>query len=143
MRIRRSVSRDHRCAGLTFIELLVAILIVSIAICGMLQMYIGHSQLSEVAGQKAVAQNDARDMMEKINCTPTASIVADYPNGVANGATGTEYATRIGGYSLSNEFIVVNYTNPLADPLEIIVTVSWRGPLNRPLQLSLSTMKAE
>ena len=129
--------------GVTFIELLVSGLILSLVIGGMLQAYQYHLQLSEIALETSVALGDASDILESIGGTPFSSVPVNFPHGVVDGPAGNKYSGRIGGYALVNETITVTYIDASADPLEIIVTVTWNGPRNRPLQVALSTMKTE
>jgi len=129
--------------GVTFIELMIAILILSIVVGAAMRAYQYHIQLSETAKETAQAVNDSRDIMERIACAPFNQIETDFPDGIADGTATNDYEAIVGGYLLNSEHITVSYPSPGTDPLEIVISVTWIGPRARPLALSLSTFKGE
>ncbi|MFH0827482.1 MAG: hypothetical protein V1923_06355, partial [Candidatus Omnitrophota bacterium] len=66
------------------------------------------------------------NMLEKIKCAAFDDLNTLFPNGDEDGPTGNNYATLVGGYTLNNEHIAVTYVNPGGDPLEVVVTLTWR-----------------
>ena len=138
---KRGEARHKR--GLTLLELLITTLVFSLAIGGVLTTFHYCLLLSRLSQEQSVALYHAKNIMEKISATPFNNITADFPDNVADGGGVNDYTVIAGGYTLRNEQIIVNYTNPLSDPLEIIVTVSWAGHQNRQHSLNLSTLKTE
>jgi len=120
-------------SGLTLVEILFAALIITIAAVAIIQSYLSNIYLSDVNKEETIAQMQLTNMMEVIKCAPFSDIIVNFPNGVAGGTTGNNYANIVGGYVLRSEQIVVSYVNPNSDPLEITVSVSWqdRRGINR------------
>ncbi|RKY30096.1 MAG: hypothetical protein DRP74_07690 [Candidatus Omnitrophota bacterium] len=131
-------------AGMTFTEVLIAALIVLPVIIGVMQIHSYSGFLSEINKGRGLAMNALSTMIEKIQCTPMpySNLSIYFPDGVIDGPAGYPYDDIVGGYSLNEEHITVTYTNILADPLEIIVTISWQDMKGRVFSQSLSTMKA-
>lgn len=112
--------------GLTLAETLVATAIAAFAIAGLLQAFLTNIYLSDLAKGNTVAIDDLKDMMEKIQSAAFNDMLIDFPNGTINGPAANRYNTTvIGNYTLRNESITVTYVNPAADPLEIIINVTW------------------
>ncbi|MDI6758437.1 MAG: hypothetical protein QMD94_02005, partial [Candidatus Omnitrophota bacterium] len=61
-----------------------------------------------------------------IKCAPFSNMLVDFPNNVPDGTANNSYAVLVGGYTLTDEHIVVSYVNSSSDPLEIMVNVSWQ-----------------
>ncbi|MBN2097076.1 MAG: hypothetical protein JW714_01205 [Candidatus Omnitrophica bacterium] len=127
--------------GLSLIELLVAAFIASFAIGATMICFSHVYYLSDLAKDTTVAVSDIRDMMEKIWSTPFEFIASNFPNGDADGPTDTEYNTIVGGYNLNNEHLRVDYTNPVADPLEIMITCTWTDLRGRAQTMQLATFR--
>lgn len=131
---------DRSRAGMTLVELLIAIAVLVVAGVWLLSAYQSALHLTEVAQQTTVALNDLGDMMERIKATPFTQLAANFPNGVANGAAG--YAVAIGNYTLPNEQITVTHSpSTVADPRELIVQVTWTNR-GRVYQRRTSTVRS-
>ncbi|MBI4598158.1 MAG: hypothetical protein HY737_07160 [Candidatus Omnitrophica bacterium] len=129
--------------GMTFIELLVAIVVMIIAGVWLLGAYHASLQLTEVSQQTSVALSDAKDIMERIKSTPFLALSASFPDGVAGGGAPDTYGAIIGGYSLSGEQVTVRHQpSAVADPRELIVDVSWTNS-HRVYRASLSTVRSQ
>ena len=129
--------------GMALMEILVATLIALIAIGGILEAYCYFSVLAESTEESYTAMGNLATMMEKIQSTSFSLVETRFPNGTMDGGGITDYSAIVGGYSLSNEHITVNYVNPGTNPLEVIITVQWDGPKGRPYVKSLSTFKTD
>lgn len=131
-------------AGMTLVELLVAVMVMALGGLWLLGAYHSVIELTEVSQQSDVAINDLRDMMERIKTTPFTGLAASFPNGTVNGITGggpNLYAPIVGTYTLNGEQItVVHRPNATADPRELIVTLQWSNG-GRAYQRSLSTIR--
>lgn len=112
--------------GITLVEILLAVTILVFVTVAIIQLYLSNLGLSEIAKDETIAMAHLTNMMEAIKCTPFSNIVVDFPNGVADGTAGNNYATVVGGYTLTNEHIIVSYVNPGSDPLEITASLSWQ-----------------
>ena len=127
--------------GLTLVELLVAVLIASLAIGGAIVCFAQVFYLTEVAKGTSVVVSDIRDIIEEIWSTPFDFITASFPDGDIDGPTDTEYNNIVGGYTLNNEQIVVGYVDEDMDPLEIMVSTSWTDMRGRNRTIQLSTFR--
>lgn len=115
-----------KSAGVTLVEVLIAIAIIVFAVAGIMDFYLAVLVLSGINNEEAVANTHSANIMEAIRCTPFNNITVNFPNGVNDGTGGNNYSTIVGGYPLVNEHIVVSYVNPGSDPLEINVSVNWQ-----------------
>ena len=138
-----TMSPPRRTAGLTLVELLLALLVFVIAGLGVLGAYQAAFELMEVGQQTLIAVNDLRDMTEQIKDTAFTAIPANFPGGVANcSTTSPAYSNIVGGCSLNQEQITVTYPNGAGtNPLEIVIQISWTNR-NRTYSRSLSTIRA-
>lgn len=104
--------------GFTYLELVIAMVILVPVILGLIQATAYSNKMSSLARSVTVAIADASSVMENIRNTARnglGSVTAAYPNG-----------NPVAGYAnLTNEQIVVTYPNPIADPLDITITVTW------------------
>lgn len=127
--------------GFTLTELLVVTLILSLAIATTLACFSQVLYLTEVARDTTVCVSDIRDMIEEIWSTPFDFITSNFPDSVLDGPTGNRYENIVGGYTLSNEQVVVNYVDENADPLEIMITANWTDMRSRSRSIQLSTFR--
>jgi type II secretory pathway pseudopilin PulG len=132
-------------AGVTLVELLVAIGVLLVSGIWLLSSYKSSLELTEIAQQETIAFNDIRAMLERIKTTPFANLQADFPNGAPNGVVGggaEKYSVIIGGYTLGGEQVTVTHSpSQIADPRELIVQVDWTNR-GRAYQRSASTIRA-
>ncbi|MBU1932500.1 MAG: type II secretion system GspH family protein [Candidatus Omnitrophica bacterium] len=109
--------------GFTLLELMIGTAVLIIALVGLIAAYIGCFSLNESARNLTIAVNDAQCVTEEIRDINiplkitsqdwTAWALADSPGGG-------------GCNSLDNETVIVTYpSGTSAEPLEILVTVSW------------------
>ena len=128
--------------AITLVEILIAVLIISVTVGIILQSYTYHLYLIEVARGISTAVADIRDIIENILNTPANEILTDFPNGVADGGVANDYTVLVGGYTLANQEITVSYTDTGANPLEVICTVTWSDTRNINHSLNLVTFIA-
>ena len=141
MRIRTGPFQES--AGVTLVELLLAIAVLLIAGVGLIGSYHSALHLTEISQQASLAVNDLKDIMERIKTTPFTQLQANFPSGVADGPGGAAaYTNVVGGYTLNTEQITVTH-NPstVADPRELVVQITWTNR-GRAYQRSISTMRA-
>ncbi len=131
--------------GMTLVELLLALMVLTIAGVGILGAYQHALHLTEVSQQSTLALNDLNDMMEKIKSTPFSQLTPAFPNGAVNGVLGGGpdlYSAIVGGYGLNQEQITVTHQPSIAaDPRELVVEVSWTNR-GRVYRRQLATMRA-
>jgi len=112
--------------GVSLVEVLVAVMIISFVSVGILQTFLVNLNAAELNRGNTVAMAHLGNMLEKIRCAAFDDLTTRFPNQDVDGPTGNNYADIVGGYTLPNEHITVTYTDPSTDPLEIIITLTWR-----------------
>lgn len=111
--------------GITYPEILLALVIFVVTATGIVGAYFAMNNLSDYSTKSMRATSDAQLLMEHLNATSFDSIAATFPAGVADGG-GTVYSTVVGGYTLPSESITVTYPSETTDRLEIVVTLNWQ-----------------
>lgn len=118
--------RRARCRGLTFIELMIALAILSVVALVAFPTMLSFLDLSDSARQENVATHDLMSAVEDVMSTPFTQITTTYPQGQA--------IPKYQGLHLPNEAILVTYDDPKADPLLVTLTVSYDDAKRRPWQ---------
>ena len=145
-------------AGFTLLELALAAAILAASLVIILAVFIGCSYFNEDLRYRTIAINDARLVIEEIKNAsyPSLQNATNPPLAFASwGAWAVAPLTSGGGglnnvdrplYGLEGESVTVSYPNgPLADPLEVLVAVSYRGrrqkinPASAPISVDLRT----
>lgn len=161
--MREFAKREKRCrcgekAGFTLLELAISAAILAASLVIILAVFIGCSYLIEDLRHRTIAVNDARLVIEEIKNASYAALsgaATPPPNFADWGAWAVAPLSSGGGglnnidrplYGLDGESVTVSYPNgTLADPLEVLVTVSYRGrrqrinPAAPPVSVSLRT----
>ncbi len=127
-------------AGLTLVELLMALGIFALAGGGIVGAYLFSHQLVESGTERIRATDDLEDIMERIRATPFAALATRFPAGAVDGGGVTDYAALVGGYTLDDQQITVTYPTQAAGRLEVLVTLTWTSR-GRMRTASLSTVR--
>ncbi|MBI4846075.1 MAG: type II secretion system protein [Candidatus Omnitrophica bacterium] len=117
-------------AGFTFIELLIGITVLGVAILGIIIGYVSCFNINEISRNMTIATEDARQVIEQMRSLAvgplTDIVIEDW----------TAWAQNNGLDSLDNEQISVVFIDRDAsgdalddDPLEVSVTVTWQDKL--------------
>ncbi|MFZ2356201.1 MAG: prepilin-type N-terminal cleavage/methylation domain-containing protein, partial [Candidatus Omnitrophota bacterium] len=80
-------------AGVTLVEVLIAIAIIVFAVAGIMDFYLAVLTLSGINDEEAVANTHSANIMEAVRCTPFNNITVNFPNGVNDGTGGNNYST--------------------------------------------------
>lgn len=126
--------------GVTFVEILLALVLFVISTTGIIGAHIAMSSLSDHSTQNMRASSDVLAIVEHIHATPFASIAVNFPAGLADGGVGSPYSTLVGGYTLADEAITVTYPSQTATRLEVLVTLNWTHK-SRARSTSISTVR--
>ena len=143
VRVKRNpgmTCRGSRRGGFSLVELLLVLFVFVIVGSGVLGSYLSIHLLSQHARETMVAMEDLKDILERIQATPFASLLTNFPNGVANGPVANNYATIVGNYTLPGQSLTVTYPSQSATRVEILVAVSWTSQ-GRARTVSASTAK--
>jgi len=113
-------------AGFTFVELMIALVVITLVIAGYVGANMKAQQNTEAMHERTLAIQDANRAIEQMrNSSRTgtfpANVVADYPNG----------GTPEGFSSLADEVVTVSYESPAANPLDVTITVTWTSYVGR------------
>ena len=119
-----------RNKGFTFIELLLAVFILSVGISAVLMLYTSSMLSAANAWDMTVATSNAEHMLEEMQARDSlADIVnTDWPR----------WAQDQGLNALPKETFGVAFADPKSDPLNIQITVNWQRQL-RTNQIILKT----
>lgn len=106
--------------GFTLIELMVALVVASVAIGGYVAANILAQRNAEDMFERTVALQDANRVIEQLRSTSRSgafpeNVIARYPHN--NSINGINH--------LANEQITVTYASTTANPLAVTVTVTW------------------
>jgi len=108
--------------GFTLIELLLAAAITSIALAGIVSLFV-HCNLLNIAGRSlTLATSHAEYIMEDVRNTPFSSIATNIDNG--NWNWNAADLSSEGLTPLNGEDIIVKHSG--VNPLYVIVTVNWQ-----------------
>ena len=129
--------------GFTFIEILIALLVLTVAVAAVFEAHRQLNRFSEINRQQNTALDHLQSMMEMIQAQAFANLATNFPAGVANKGSAPSYNDIVGGLTLTNEQITVTYPTATAILREVVVTVQWNGPEGRLFTRSLSTMRVE
>ena len=118
----------------TLVEVMIVAFILVIAVLSLLRVYISALDLASRAKEVNIATDDLKDVLEKVNSVPFASLTTDFPGNccLGPGCTGTTCPGGIsiasGEFLLNNEKIEVSYPDgDDVDPLTIKVEAAWTG----------------
>jgi len=119
-----------RNKGFTLVELLLAVFILSSSIVGILLLFSQSMISTEYAWDKTMAVSHAEGILEEMQLKKT---LADITNTDWLG-----WAAHQGLSTLPGESLTISFIDPVADPLDIQVTVNWIHK-QRGLQVTLKT----
>lgn len=120
------------------VEIVCGITLLGLVLIPLMSIFTDVVRQVEIAKETTIATNDLKDVMEKIRTTALSHITTDYPDGA--------YIDEnlLGAYLLDNEKIKVDYPNGVdANPLEILVTVTWKSIIGDTRTQRLSTLRSE
>lgn len=119
-----------RNKGFTFIELLLAVFILSVGISAVLMLYTSSMLSAATAWDMTVATSNAEHMLEEMQARGS---LADIVN-----TDWARWADDHGLNTLPQEALNIDFADPTSDPLNIQITVSWQRQL-RTNQIILKT----
>lgn len=120
----------------TFIELMIGITIIGIALLSLLMGYMACLNINEITRNIIIASEDCRRVIEEMKSLSVSS-VSDI-----TGRNWTSWAASNGCNSLSSELVTVAYVDSNDNPLDVTVTVSWQQK-GRAQNLSMGTLISE
>ncbi len=116
----KSILRKNVQSGFTLMELMMAVMIFTIAAVSSMGVYMGSTQLNESNRNSTRAVADARAVLEGIRETSATGLSA------VTSTNWTAWAAANGLSALQNETVTVTYSNPLADPLPVSVQIGYQ-----------------
>lgn len=119
MKVYSSLYRSAK--GFTLLELMVTVVVIGVGLLGVLLSNTYIQRASEATYERVVATQDAHRVIELMRNTSAngnfpGNVTGAYPQG----------GTVAGFNNLPQENVTVTYVNPVADPLDITVTTTWR-----------------
>ncbi len=131
------MKRDHRQAGVTLLELTVAMALLAAILAGAAQALISYYEGMTMQKERVAATENCRAVLSAMRDTRDANqgsfpeaITSQFPDG----------GTVSGTTTLDNEQVTVDYIGTIGNPLEVRVTSQWPTLRNRPMSVSVSTV---
>lgn len=131
----------RRKKGMTFIEILIAVLIFSLALGPLLNSLLAGLYLIQLSKEQTIAISDLRNMLEDMRATAFANMFSLFPESVVDGPVSNSYQSVVGGYALMDQHITVTYVNVRPDLLEIKVNLTWKDKRSNNQNASIYTFK--
>lgn len=139
--ITRRRPRGGRRAGMTIIEVMIALAILLVTLAATTASQLSSRALTETAAETSTAMSDLQACMEQLmveNLDQLAIVGSVYED--------SQPVAAFNGLHLQNEVIVATYPTfaggaTVPDPLEIVLTCTWRDHRGGTRQLQLATMK--
>lgn len=124
------VNNLRRSQGITLVEILVSVLILTVGIVSCLLYFTTTFKSTEYARDVTVATNHAENVLEEMRSRLSLAEVREQDWGL--------WARDNGLKTLPQETVSVAFADPEADPLSITVHVSWARD-GRPSRITLAT----
>src|SRR5262245_18745124 len=86
---RKAPGRNRRAAGLSLVELMIALVVIAIALLAIFSLVVSSSQVQQETREKALAYNAARLKVEEMRSTTFTAIYSKYKSGGTTGNTFT------------------------------------------------------
>ena len=124
-------------AGFSLIELMIAVVLLSIGVLSAFYGQISSLNLLRAARERNTAMSDLESCMEAILSEPLEDIPTDFPAGVS--------VPDFDGLNLDAQQLVPTYPGfaggPVPEPLEILLTATWNDWRGRPQTIRLASMR--
>jgi len=115
-----SYGEKIKSQGFSLIEVLIALVILSVALLALASLMVQTTKNNSFAGHMTEAATFARDQLENLRISSWVNVVTG--NDVRQGSTGINYARR---------WIVVSNVAPPNDTIkEITITISWNDKVS-------------
>ena len=122
----------RRRAGITLLEVMLTIAVLTVVALSAVLLLVPIAGQTRVTREVHLANTEAQRALEGVLATPFHEITTEYPPGAA-------FAVD----TLPEGQIVVNYPDPLSDPLEVHVTLSWSSTSLGDMQRTFVTVRTE
>ena len=128
----RSGTRIGSPWGFTLLEVLIAMVVMSVGLLGVSTMLTHTTQQQSVNANRAMATSLARTQLEQMKRTAYADVMtANYPQEV--------YGTIVGSEQFQRTVTIIDDT-PLPTTKTVTVTVTWRDPSGSSRNVTLNTV---
>ncbi len=126
---RRSSGHE---SGLTLLEVVISVAILASLTLGSTLIFVPVSRQARINREVAVANSEAKRVLEKVHAIPFNQVLVVYPQGSTNTLS-----------SLPNGQITTTYEDPTADPLVMRATLTWDSPDLGAMTRSFFTVRTE
>ena len=116
--------------GFTLIEIMIALSLLSILALSTMLAIIPVGRQARLSREMNTAATALRSVLEQVQTLPFDSLPSRYLQGQV-----------VPVAALSGGQIVINYTDPTVDPIEISIAISWNSPEMGPYSRTFTTLK--
>ena len=124
----------HRKAGFTLIELMIALVVVTVVIVSYIGANILAQRNTEEMHERTLAIQDANRVIEQMrNISRTGTFPGNVLTAYPNNSTPSRFR------NLDQEAITISYVSPTANPLDVTITVAWLSYAKRQASETIRT----
>jgi len=123
--------------GFTLVELMLAMVIFVGVLGAAAQALVSYYAAMDLQHQRNVAAQECKAVLNQMRNVRDGAPAGGFP-GIVTGEWPDGTAVP-GPHPLPNEQLVVRYTNPASNPLEVVVTCTWRDRSGHPASVKMST----
>ena len=135
--VRKPSGQWKSTAGLTLLEVTFAMASLAIVMAGAAQTLVTYHEHMELQRQRTIALENCRTVVSQIRTIRDAN-TNDYPDAILAVFPDDGVVAGFGG--LTNQQVVVSYTNVAANPLEVTVTCNWSDLRGRPVSFNFTSL---
>lgn len=123
--MRAVLSRRAHKRGFTFIEVMIAVVLLVMGFLGVYASLHACALLREAANETNVAMFKLQTTMEYLFSVPFDDITTTLPEGTALDIVALMDSDTDNDYTLCNEVVTISYEDPAADLLKFTITINW------------------
>jgi prepilin-type N-terminal cleavage/methylation domain-containing protein len=129
VRVKR---RGQGQEGLTLLEVVIAVAILTSLSLAATLVFVPVSRQARVNREVALANSEARKVLEKVHAVPFRNVTRIYPNG-----------REVIVNNLKDGKVTTTYEDPAADPLVLRAVLTWSSPDLGAMQRTYYTVRTE
>lgn len=142
MRVGKSKAILKATAGLTLLEVTFAMASLAIVLAGAAQGLVTYHEHMDLQRQRTTALESCRTVISQMRTIRDANVnIVDFPDAIT--AVFPDNQAVAGVNALTNQQLMVNYTNVAANPLEVTLTCTWDDLRGRQVNFTMTTLMTD